>query len=65
MRSEFPALRDDDGQFRFVIRSRCHILYPSHSEHSIDDFPKDDVFIIEPFGLGAGDEKLAAVRIRT
>jgi len=62
---QLSALRDDDWQLRFVVRSRGHVLNAAYCEHAVDDLAEHDVLVVQPLGLGARDEKLAAVRVGT
>lgn len=62
--SHFAALRYHNSQLRLAICSHRHVLNLSHREEAVDDFAEDDVLVIEPIALIAGDEELASIRVR-
>lgn len=57
------ALRNNDRQFRFIIRARRDILDLPHHQQSVEDAAEDDVFVVQKVAFGARDEELAAVGV--
>ena len=63
--SHFAALRDDDWNFGFIVRSGWNVFYFPNDEQTLDDPAKDDVFLVKEVAFGARDEELAAVGVFT
>ena len=61
----FAALRDDDGGFGFVVGAGRHVLDLAHDQEAVEDLAEDDVLAVEEVALGARDEELTAVRVRS
>ena len=58
-----PAHRNDNIVDRFFATGASH-LNLLHNGHAVDDFAKNDVFVIEEGRGGSGDEELRAVGVR-
>ena len=59
------AFADDDINLRNIIFCRFNVQHLSKDPHSAKDFPKHNVFSIEPICRLGGDEKLTGIGIRT
>ena len=55
----------NDNLLGSFARLGSKALYLLDSLHSLDNLTKDDMFSIQPLGLGSAEEELGAVRVGT
>ena len=55
----------NDNLLGSFARLGSKALYLLDSLHSLDNLTKDDMFPVQPLGLGSAEEELGAVRVGT